>query len=327
MNPFSTVTLYDIKAQKEDVFPRVTRPLRKKMDLTANPVMKSFLVGSFSGTCSTILFQPLDLVKTRLQQTVVLRTTPNSVAPFNQHSTSMFSVMRQVVLNEHFTALWRGITPSITRTVPGVGIYFGSVHWLKSHVLDSNSSPSALEAAAIGVAARTFAGTVMIPITVIKTRYESGSFNYTRMSTALNDIYKVEGARGLCRGLIPTLFRDAPYSGLYLMFYTTAKSRLASICNPDVEGHKLNWWQTSCCGIAAGIAASAVTHPADVVKTKMQVNPQVYSSIRVACGLIMKDQGLRGFAVGLAPRMLRRTLMSALAWTVYEEAMRRLGLK
>ena len=50
MNPFSTVTLYDIKAQKEDVFPRVTRPLRKKMDLTANPVMKSFLVGSFSGT-------------------------------------------------------------------------------------------------------------------------------------------------------------------------------------------------------------------------------------------------------------------------------------
>ena len=55
--------------------------------------------------------------------------------------------------------------------------------------------------------------------------------------------------------------------------------------------------------------------------------PQVYSSIRVACGLIMKDQGLRGFAVGLAPRMLRRTLMSALAWTVYEEAMRRLGLK
>ena len=34
----------------------------------ANPVMKAFLAGSLSGTCSTLLFQPLDLVKTRLQQ-------------------------------------------------------------------------------------------------------------------------------------------------------------------------------------------------------------------------------------------------------------------
>ncbi len=37
--------------------------------------------------------------------------------------------------------------------------------------------------------------------------------------------------------------------------------------------------------------------------------------------------GPSGFLVGLAPRMLRRTLMSALAWTVYEELMRQLGLK
>lgn len=32
-----------------------------------SPVFKAFLAGSFSGTFSTILFQPLDLVKTRLQ--------------------------------------------------------------------------------------------------------------------------------------------------------------------------------------------------------------------------------------------------------------------
>lgn len=32
-----------------------------------HPVLKAFLAGSFSGTFSTILFQPLDLVKTRLQ--------------------------------------------------------------------------------------------------------------------------------------------------------------------------------------------------------------------------------------------------------------------
>lgn len=39
-----------------------------KMEVHAiHPVIKSFLVGSISGTCSTVLFQPLDLLKTRLQ--------------------------------------------------------------------------------------------------------------------------------------------------------------------------------------------------------------------------------------------------------------------
>uniref|UniRef100_A0A3B3DDC0 Uncharacterized protein n=1 Tax=Oryzias melastigma TaxID=30732 RepID=A0A3B3DDC0_ORYME len=34
---------------------------------TAHPALKAFMCGSLSGTCSTLLFQPLDLVKTRLQ--------------------------------------------------------------------------------------------------------------------------------------------------------------------------------------------------------------------------------------------------------------------
>uniref|UniRef100_A0A0L8FT75 Uncharacterized protein n=3 Tax=Octopus bimaculoides TaxID=37653 RepID=A0A0L8FT75_OCTBM len=33
-------------------------------------IIKSFLAGSLSGTCSALLFQPLDLVKTRLQSPV-----------------------------------------------------------------------------------------------------------------------------------------------------------------------------------------------------------------------------------------------------------------
>merc|ERR1712168_433527 len=81
------------------------------------------------------------------------------------------------------------------------------------------------------------------------------------------------------------------------------------------------------CGITAGFLASLVTHPADVVKTKMQIQPQVYSNLTVTTKHILLKSGPRGFLVGFAPRMLRRALMSALAWTVYEEIMKRLGLK
>lgn len=36
----------------------------------AHPALKAFVCGSFSGTCSTLLFQPLDLIKTRLQSSM-----------------------------------------------------------------------------------------------------------------------------------------------------------------------------------------------------------------------------------------------------------------
>ena len=305
------------------------------MDVATNPVVKSFLAGSFSGTCSTILFQPLDLVKTRIQNQVALPAVSASgnatvVLNGNAPSTSMFSVVRHVLKNEHVSGLWRGILPSITRTVPGVGLYFSSLHWLKSNTV--GEKPSALQAIGLGMVARYFSGAVMIPITVIKTRFESGTYRYSGMSSALVTIYTKEGLRGLSCGLVPTLVRDAPYSGLYLMFYTQMKQHVAGKvldrCAGDANAATLAAAVHFGCGTAAGFLASAVTHPADVVKTQMQLHPARYGGSAVNASLaILKASGPRGFMIGLAPRMLRRTLMSALAWTVYEEIMRKVGIK
>ena len=87
-----------------------------------------------------------------------------------------------------------------------------------------------------------------------------------------------------------------------------------------------SFWSIWACKLIS-ILFFQVTHPADVVKTRMQLEPALYPSVSKACKQIVLMNGPRGFLIGLAPRMLRRTLMSAMAWTVYEEIMRQLGLK
>ena len=265
--------------------------------------------------------QPLDLVKTRLQQHV-----QQAGSSLRHHDrTGMVTVFRQVLQNDSVTGLWRGISPSIARTVPGVGIYFCSLHWLKTSSGEGEgATPSPLKAIALGMAARTVAGAIMIPITVVKTRYESGIYDYKRISHALGSIYSKEGLRGLSCGLVPTLFRDAPYSGLYFMFYTQLKRHIgADGGNSALYASSANF----SCGVLAGFCASLVTHPFDVIKTKMQLRPEQYSSVVQTAVLVARTQGPAGFLVGLAPRMIRRACMSALAWTVYEEVMRQIGLK
>lgn len=281
---------------------------QRSMDsLVIHPVMKAFLAGSVSGTCSTILFQPLDLIKTRLQQ----KTTP--------WSQGMVATAREVLATDRTRGLWRGLVPSVSRTVPGVGIYFSSMHWLKSNLCGGSTGP--LASVGVGMVGRCIAGITMIPVTVVKTRFESASFGYKSVSSALMMIYRTEGFRGLSAGLVPTLVRDAPFSGIYLLFYDQLKPLVPSFlmeANPNVAYFV--------CGLGAGSAASALTHPADVIKTKMQIC-EGKGSLGATVKMVYRSQGSAGFWRGLTPRLVRRTLMAALAWTVYENVMRNVGLK
>ncbi|OAD60049.1 Solute carrier family 25 member 38 [Eufriesea mexicana] len=279
------------------------------------PILKSFVAGSLSGTFSTILFQPLDLVKTRLQSKVNLHLdTPKS---------GTLNTVIHIIKNENVLGLWRGMTPSITRVVPGVGLYFSSLHWLK-HTLHLKDPLTPTEALLLGITARSMSGALLIPITVVKTRFESEIYKYNSVGEALKLIYKQEGVRGLSSGLVPTLLRDAPYSGLYLTFYTQLKN---IVTETDIVCTKLSAPIHFSCGILAGIFASIVTQPADVIKTKMQLYPNEFRDVRVAVFRVYKKYGVLGYFKGIVPRMLRRTLMTAMAWTVYEEVTKFMGLK
>ncbi|UYV60679.1 SLC25A38 [Cordylochernes scorpioides] len=294
-----------------DFFKKMVPKCKKKVQLLSHivandkwlqwPLMKSFLAGAFSGTCSTLLFQPLDLVKTRIQN-------PTGYDQASWHGDTHVQCNQK----RKFQGLWRGTIPSITRCVPGMGLYFSTLSFIESN-LSPEEKPSPIKAMCYGFMARTFACTTLLPVTVIKTRFESGSYGYGSVSQALRVIYLNEGRRGLFSGLVPTLVRDVPFSGLYLLFYTQTKLLVP------------NEWRTNCqlpvvnlgCGLLAGGMASLATHPADVVKTRMQLCPG--SSLSGTLTSVYHEHGVGGFFRGLAPRLVRRTMMTAMAWTIYEQ--------
>ena len=274
-------------------------------------ILNSFAAGAFSGTCSTILLQPLDLIKTRVQQ--------------RPHE-SIWTISRHIAKTEGVTGFWTGVTPSLWRTVPGIGLYFACYHSMSSWI-SSTDSMTSVQSLIVGTMSRVFAGTILIPMTVIKTRWEAGGnmFQYRGQGilSAFKSIVKLEGARGLASGIVPTIVRDAPYSGIYLLFYNKFKQMSSVTEILDMNTRSIVQFS---CGILAGAVATVIVQPADVVKTELQLKQQRVSQWSVI-QQIHSERGFRGFFVGLVPRVVRKSLMSALAWTVYERVTQQMFYK
>jgi len=116
----------------------------------------------------------------------------------------------------------------------------------------------------------------MSPVTLVKTRMEYGGPNhisYNNTAHALATIARTEGPSGLFRGLWPTVLTNAPFSALYYMIYTKLKVVLStwqSSSNSDGGG----WNSTAVnfvSGVCAATAATLLTQPSDVVRTRMQL--------------------------------------------------------
>lgn len=180
----------------------------------------------------------------------------------------------------------------------------------------------------------------MSPVTVLKVRYESSYYNYTSLLGAARDVLARDGVRGFFAGFGATAVRDAPYAGLYVLFYERAKVQLAQLPflaggreqHVDAQGVKIIGASSSTVsavpvnfvsGLLAAASATAITNPFDAIKTRLQLMPARYGNMVKAARTMLSEEGVRSLFDGLALRIARKALSSALAWTVYEELIRR----
>ncbi|KAL8782486.1 MAG: hypothetical protein Q9213_005325 [Squamulea squamosa] len=303
-----------------------------------------FVAGLGTGILSASLLQPIDLLKTRVQQA---------------RSISLLHTFRDITRGpDSLRQLWRGTLPSVIRTGFGSALYFSTLNALRQHVSQSNlltstgvvsvskttqrsSSSSSLPQLSnlanltTGAIARASAGLVMMPITVIKVRYESNLYSYQSLFAAGSSILQQEGIKGFFAGFGATAIRDAPYAGLYVVFYEQSKRYLSKIKEVTAADETLPNDMRSCSAIsinfvsgvlAAGVA-TAITNPFDAVKTRLQLMPGKYANMVQASRQMIKEEGVRTLFDGLGLRAGRKTLSSALGWTVYEELVRRAETK
>lgn len=288
-----------------------------------------FVAGLCSGLTSSILLQPADLLKTRVQQ--------------SQQTAALIPTVKAILSSPNpIRGLWRGTLPSALRTGFGSALYFTSLNALRTGLAQtgtpiatasSNGSASAANSSsalpklsksanlATGAAARVAAGFVMMPVTVLKVRYESDYYAYRSLYSAGRDILHTEGVRGLFSGFGATAARDAPYAGLYVVFYEQLKRDLAALTSSG-SGEERRLSSSSINFVSGAIAAgmgTAITNPFDAVKTRLQLMPGKYGNMMRAARLMVREDGIRSLFGGLGLRISRKAISSALAWTVYEE--------
>ncbi|KAF2456858.1 mitochondrial carrier domain-containing protein [Lineolata rhizophorae] len=307
-----------------------------------------FIAGLGSGLLSAVLLQPADLLKTRVQQ------SPDS---------ALLPTLRTIAAGpKPVLQLWRGTVPSALRTGFGSAFYFSSLNVLRQTVArseglmptttatgsvtagsrhaHSSSLPRLSNAANLvtGAFARAAAGFVMMPITVIKVRYESSLYNYRSLGAASADIARSAGLRGFFAGFGATAVRDAPYAGLYVVFYEQSKKRLSALASrlrhqplepyaPAEGSRKLPTSTAAGINFISGIVAAGlgttITNPFDAIKTRLQLMPDRYRNMAVAAKMMLREEGVQSLFHGLGLRIARKAMASALAWTLYEELIKR----
>ncbi|KAJ1030841.1 hypothetical protein NDA18_002071 [Ustilago nuda] len=183
-----------------------------------------------------------------------------------------------------------------------------------------------------GALARGISATLVTPLELIRTRLQASSRSQASLTSILRGLW-VEirttslrsggGPLILWRGLTPTLWRDVPFSAIYFAGYEAGKRSLTGggLGEGKAAGSGEEFGVAFVSGAVSGSIAALLTHPFDVVKTRLQTqgtssergNARLSASLRggankssasvwTAMQEILSKEGSKGLWKGFSPR-------------------------
>ncbi|KAM0962753.1 hypothetical protein EV2_022566 [Malus domestica] len=304
--------------------------------------------GLIAGGISRTVTSPLDVIKIRFQ--VQLEPTTSWALVRRNLSepskyTGMFQATRDIFREEGLRGFWRGNVPALLMVMPYTAIQFTVLHKLKTFAAGSSKTEDHIHLSPYlsyvsGALAGCAATVGSYPFDLLRTLLASQGEPkvYPNMRSALVEIVKNRGFRGLYAGLSPTLVEIIPYAGLQFGTYDTFKRWTmawnwyrSSNINPHGREDGLSSFQLFLCGIAAGTCAKLVCHPLDVVKKRFQVEGlqrhprygkpvehRAYSNMYDALRRILQMEGWAGLYKGIVPSTVKAAPAGAVTFVAYE---------
>jgi len=212
-----------------------------------------------------------------------------------------------IVRNNGFLALYNGISATILRQATFSTTRFGCYEVVKESLVEGNEELPFVQKIALAGGSGFLGGFVGTPADLVNVRMQNDSKlpvesrrNYKHCFEALGRIMRTEGNGRLFAGWHMASTRGMLVTVGQIAFYEEIKYRL--LHTPYFKDNLATHFTAS---LSAGVIATCITMPIDVVKTRlMNAKPGEYSGILHCAKDIMKV-GPSGFFKGFLPSFAR----------------------
>ncbi|KAF8531276.1 mitochondrial carrier [Gautieria morchelliformis] len=274
----------------------------------------NFLLGGLAGSFGATIVYPIDLGKMQNQRSTVVGQL--------LYVNSMDCV-KKVFRNEGALGFYRGLGPQLVGVAPEKAIKLTVNDLVRGRAMDPETGRIKLMWELI--AGGTAGGCQVVftnPLEIVKIRLQvQGEAAKAEGAVPRGAIHIVKqlGLLGLYRGASACLLRDIPFSAIYFPAYSHLKRDLF---HEGYNGKKLSFFETLGSAAAAGMPAAYLTTPADVVKTRLQVEARkgqtTYKGLGDAFIKIYREEGPKALFKGGLARVLRSSPQFGFTLVAYE---------
>ena len=298
------------------------------------------------GVVCALLAQPFEVIRT---SSIINQHKIN-----NLNFKGMLSIIKLIKDSEGIKGFFRGGMLSIFKTTFGYAFFFTGLESMNSFSSKTpifQHLPNKIIDFSNAMLSKTMTTFIISPVNVLKTRFEViGNNEYRSIREGVEKIYQNEGMRGFYRGILATMIRDGPFSGIqYALYrsildissyYKTFRQGLLMKYNDnsliEKEGSfnkdlidnineikEKNQGGASKSLIAFAAATSSamaimITYPFDNIRVRYQIEKGKTKTLNELFKEVYVNEGMVGFYKGYLPRLLKKICSGALTWSLYE---------
>ncbi|VEU24163.1 DEKNAAC105410 [Brettanomyces naardenensis] len=270
----------------------------RKIPLYSREYYTTCALGGFIACAPThSLVLPLDLVKCRLQVNSTLYK-------------GNWDGIKSIVRNEGISTLYTGFLP----TFIGYGLQgtckYGFYEVFKKTFSDYTGTSGVGIYLAASAGAEFIADIFLCPFESMKVKIQT-TLPPAKPTNLFKNVYS---------GLVPLWFRQIPYTMVKFTTFEKIVSLIySSLSKPKDEYTKLQQTGVSFLGgYIAGIFCAVISHPADVLVSKINNDTRPGEGIADATKRIYKQIGFRGLWNGLGVRIIMIGTLTGCQWLLYD---------